>query len=383
MESVDTANFCKACKNTGIQFFTGVPDSLLKSFCSYLTNHPSDYPDTITANEGAAIAYAAGRYLASGELGMVYLQNSGLGNTINPLLSLADPLVYAIPMVLLIGWRGELGVPDEPQHLAQGKITESLLQCLEIPYRILPRNTKEATESIAWASATARNKSRPVALLIQADTFSPYSKSILTPCSYEMTREAAVIAILETLTETDVIVATTGKTSREVFEFRTRAGHGHSQDFLTVGSMGHASSIALGIAEILPSRRIFILDGDGAAIMHLGTLAIIGQRHPKNLQHVILNNGAHDSVGGQKTAGFSVDFTAIAKGCGYANTLRIDTASALEKHLTQSPFFAKEGPNLLEIRVRLGSRKDLGRPTISPVENKKDFMAQLASPVKS
>lgn len=371
---------CKAyfelLKRSGIRFFTGVPDSLLKDFCAYVTDHADPNTDVITASEGAAVGLAAGHYLATGRLGMVYMQNSGLGNAINPLTSLVDPEVYSIPLLLLIGWRGEPGQPDEPQHLKQGRVTLSTLEALGIPYELHPDSLDEAVLMIERATVHAEKLSSPYALVVRAGTFAQYKLQRKTPDPYEMRREQAVIGVAQNLSTDDVIVATTGKTSRELFEQRAASGVGHASDFLTVGSMGHASQIALGIALERPGRQVVCLDGDGALIMHMGALATIGTRGPKNFKHVVINNGAHDSVGGQATAGYAIDIPAVARACGYREARRIERRGELEAAvgwMRNTP-----GPVLLEIMTSKGGRADLGRPTIAPRDNKRAFMKNLA-----
>jgi phosphonopyruvate decarboxylase len=358
-----------------IGLFAGVPDSLLKNFCAYITDHAEDDHHLITANEGAAIGLATGYHLATGKLALVYMQNSGQGNAINPLVSLADPDVYSIPMLLLIGWRGEPGHRDEPQHTKQGKITLALLECLDIPYKVLPETLDEALSSIDEAVADARRLSAPVALVVRKGTFAPYSLTQKTANPYTMSREEVVRRLVESLPSSAVIVSTTGKASRELFEIRASLGHPPGGDFLTVGSMGHASHIALGVARAQPKRQVYCLDGDGALLMHMGALATIGSAGPTNFKHLLINNGAHESVGGQPTAGFDVDFPAIAKACGYRvtdSTNRVDELASKLDSLSSS-----EGPSLLEIRTQCGARAELGRPTTTPLENKQTFMRRL------
>lgn len=355
-----------------IRFFTGVPDSLLKDFCAYVAEHAGSH--VIAANEGSAVAIAAGHYLASGNAAAVYLQNSGFGNAVNPLLSLAAAEVYGVPMMLIIGWRGEPGKKDEPQHKLQGPLTIPLLETMRIPYAILPEDEAGAMETIARLSAQMREKSAAVALVVREGSF---EKHVLAPREddHEMTREAALALVVESLPNNAVVVSTTGKLSRELFELREKRGEGHEKDFLTVGSMGHASSVALGIAIEKPGREVYCLDGDGAAIMHLGSWAVVGERAPQNFRHIVFNNAAHDSVGGQPTAGATFDFAAVARAAGYKSAVRVATESELKDALASF----REGPAFIEIRIRLGSRSDLGRPTRTPHENKGDFMQYLST----
>lgn len=373
---IDCAAYFEQLKRSGFGYFTGVPDSLLKDFCAYITDHADPVRHVIAANEGSAVALAAGHYLATGEPGLVYLQNSGLGNTINPLTSLSDPAIYGIPSLLLIGWRGEPGRPDEPQHVKQGAVTFDTLKALGIPSEILADTIDEAASQLDRAATYLKENSAPFAFVVRAGTFTKYEKQATASSRFEMRREDAVIEVASHLSPEDVIVSTTGKASRELFEHRAANGGDHSGDFLTVGSMGHASQIALGIALARPQRQVICLDGDGALIMHMGALAIAATRGPAKFKHIVINNGAHDSVGGQPTAGFEIDIPAIALGCGYRKAWRVerrDDVAGAVRELRET-----DGPALLEIMTSAGARKDLGRPTVAPSENKIAFMKNLS-----
>ena len=305
--------FYKALNENSITFFAGVPDSLLKSFCAYLSDHTSLEKNIITANEGGAVALAAGHYLATGQPGLVYMQNSGLGNAVNPLTSLADEKVYSIPLLLLIGWRAEPGVKDEPQHAKMGEITLKMLETLKIPYRVLGDNFEK---TIREAKDYMIKNSAPFAIVVKKDTFESYPParlSLAVDNSGLLSREEAIKTIVPLLEDDNVIVSTTGMASRELFELRERNKQGHERDFLTVGSMGHASQIALGIALEKPSQPVYCFDGDGAVIMHMGHLAIIGQVKPENFRHIVFNNLVHDSVGGQPTAARNISFAKISQ----------------------------------------------------------------------
>ncbi|MEJ6636164.1 MAG: phosphonopyruvate decarboxylase [Akkermansiaceae bacterium] len=359
----------------GVDFFAGVPDSLLKPFCFYLADHVGD-KHVITANEGGAVAVACGYHLATGKVPLVYLQNSGQGNTINPLLSLADRDVYSIPQVLLIGWRGEPGTSDEPQHVKQGKVTVDLLEAMDIPWRHLPSEPEAASRCVDEIVALAASESRPVALLVSKGTFESYKAKPSPANSFEMTREKAIEVVAAKLGDKDAIVATTGHISRELYEYRARSGGGHEREFLTVGSMGHASQIAMGIAVAQPDRQVICLDGDGAMLMHMGAAAIVGPSGLTNFKHIILNNGVHDSVGGMPSVGLNVSFTEIAKACGYTDTWRVERPEDVVEKIAL--LRSAPGPAMLEIMVQKGARPDLGRPKTSPVENKKSFIQFLS-----
>ncbi len=367
--------FIHKLASLGIDFFTGVPDSLLKNICAYISDHIDERHNIITANEGGAIGLAAGYHLASGKIGCVYMQNSGEGNIINPLASLTDKEVYNIPILLLIGWRGRPGVHDEPQHIKQGKITTGLLNTMGINYDVLSKNEEQAAKQIEKAVKWMEDTNEVYALIIDKDTFDTYTLQNVRKNDLSMTREEAIQQVAASTGIQDVIVATTGMISRELFEYREKANEGHERDFLTVGAMGHASQIALGIALEKTDRTVWCFDGDGACIMHMGGMAIVASKAPKNLIHIVFNNGAHDSVGGQPTVGLDIDISTIAKAVGYKQAMSIDSQASLTNALQNIK--AAEGPVLLAIKVKKGNRKDLGRPTTTPIQNKESLMEFL------
>lgn len=367
--------FIEKLRENGIDCFAGVPDSLLKNMCAYITDHFDAAHNIIAANEGAAVGLAAGHYLATGQPACVYMQNSGEGNIINPLASLTDQEVYNIPVLLLIGWRGRPGVHDEPQHVKQGKVTTGLLNVMGINYEVLAKEEDKAEKQIAKAIKALQNKDM-FALVIEKDTFDEYKLQNVEKNDLTMSREEAIQTVAAALGEKDCIVSTTGMISRELFEYRAAMNQGHERDFLTVGSMGHASQIALGIALAQPERRVWCFDGDGATIMHMGSMAIVGNKAPKHYIHVVFNNGAHDSVGGQPTAGLKIDLPAIAKAVGYKATYSVDNKADLESVLKD--VYGFESPTLLEVKVKKGNRKDLGRPTTTPIQNKEALMSFLS-----
>ena len=360
---------------SGLVFYSGVPDSLLKSFCAYVTDHSDDRHHIIAANEGGAIGLAAGYHLATGKIPVVYMQNSGMGNAANPLISLMDRDVYHMPVLLIIGWRGEPGRHDEPQHVKQGKITLPLLDAMQIRHEVLAEEPAALGPQMDRVIADLRTNQEPFALVVRKDTFEPYKLEKSLSSGWTLPRERALQLLTGRLSKDDVIVSTTGMISRELFEFREQRREGHAHDFLTVGSMGHASQIALGISLCKPERRVFCFDGDGASLMHLGSWAITGANAASNFYHIVFNNSAHDSVGGQPTVGSAIDFPAIAKACGYRTAISVQTEDELEKALYRLDTL--EAPLLLEIQVAKGARKDLGRPTTTPVQNKQDLMNLL------
>lgn len=362
-------------KENNINCFCGVPDSLLKDFCAYITDNTTNKEHTITANEGNAIALASGHYLATGNPALVYMQNSGIGNCINPLLSLTDDEVYKIPLLMLIGWRGEPNKKDEPQHIKQGKVTDKLLEVMGIEYEILPENFEEAKPLIQKAINYIKEEQVPFAFIVKKGTFEKYSLINKVDSNYSLVREEAIEAIIKNLNQTDVIVATTGHISREVYETRTRLNQSHKQDFLTVGSMGHASSIALGIALEKPDRNIYCFDGDGAFLMHQGALTVNASKNLTNFKHIVFNNEAHDSVGAQPTANSNANLSQIALNSGYRKVYSVNSKDELKKILPE--FINNKETVLLEIKVKCGARDDLGRPKEKPQENKKIFMENL------
>ena len=367
--------FIEALREKGIDCFAGVPDSLLKNICAYITDPFDAAHNIIAANEGAAVGLAAGHYLATGQPACVYMQNSGEGNIINPLASLTDQEVYNIPVLLLIGWRGRPGVHDEPQHVKQGKVTTGLLNVMGVNYEVLSKEEDKAAKQIDKAAKALANK-EVFALVIEKDTFEDYKLQNVEVNDLTMSREEAIQTVAAALGEKDCIVSTTGMISRELFEYRAAMNQGHERDFLTVGSMGHASQIALGIALAQPDRRVWCFDGDGAAIMHMGSMAIVANKAPKNYVHVVFNNGAHDSVGGQPTVGLKIDLPAVAKAVGYKAAISVSSKEGLEKELStlNSQLSTLGGPILLEVQVKKGNRKDLGRPTTTPIQNKEALM---------
>lgn len=367
--------FIEKLRENGIDCFAGVPDSLLKSICAYITDHCDAQHNIIAANEGAAVGIAVGHYLATGKPACVYMQNSGEGNIINPLASLTDEEVYNIPVLLLIGWRGRPGVHDEPQHVKQGKVTTGLLNVMGVNYEVLSKEEEKAENQIANAIKALQNK-EVFALVIEKDTFEDYKLQNVEENDLTMTREEAIRTVAAMLGEKDCIVSTTGMISRELFEYRAAMNQAHERDFLTVGSMGHASQIALGIAMTKPDRKVWCFDGDGAAIMHMGSMAIVASKEPKNYVHVVFNNGAHDSVGGQPTVGLRIDLPAIAKAVGYKVTYSLCNKEDLSVILNKVK--NQDGPVLIEIKVKKGNRKDLGRPTTTPIQNKEALMEFLS-----
>lgn len=369
--------FIESLAAKGIDFFAGVPDSLLKNVCAFISDTLDDRHNIIAANEGAAVGLAAGHYLATGHIPCVYMQNSGEGNAINPLASLTDKEVYGIPVLLVIGWRGEPGVHDEPQHVKQGKITLPLLDAMGIRHEILSQDETEFRSQLDEAVRHMSETGEAFAFIVRKNTFEPYTLQRHEVNEYPLSREEAIQKVAASLSAKDVIVSTTGMISRELFEYRTAQGQGHERDFLTVGSMGHASQIALGIALEKTDRRVWCFDGDGAALMHLGSVAIIADKAPENFVHVIFNNGAHDSVGGQPTVGLKVNLAGIAKAAGYKDAVSVTTAEDLGSAL--KVLKTMRGPVLLEVRVHRGNRKDLGRPTTTPIQNRDalmEFMGQ-------
>ena len=360
-------------KIIGADFFVGVPDSQLKALCNYLMNTygVDSKHHIIAANEGNCVGISAGYHLATGKIPVVYMQNSGEGNIINPVASLLNDKVYAIPMIFIIGWRGEPGVHDEPQHIYQGEVTIKLLDDMNIKSFVIGKDTTETEVLLAMEKFKKElENGRDVAFVIQKDAIE-YDTKVEYANNNTMIREEIIRHIVQ-ISENDPIICTTGKASRELFEIRESRMQKHENDFLTVGSMGHSSSIALGVALSKPDTKIWSIDGDGAILMHMGAMAVIGSIAPNNLVHVCINNGAHETVGGMPTVASDINFVEIAKACGYSKAVSVDSYEQLDEIL----YLAKKEKILtfVEVKCSLGSRNDLGRPTMKAIDNKRDFM---------
>ncbi len=369
--------FLASLEQLKADFFTGVPDSQLRPLCDYLMTQYGVDPlrHIVAADEGAAVGLAAGHYLATRRPAVVYMQNSGLGNAVNPICSLLHPKVYGIPAVFVVGWRGEPGVHDEPQHVFQGEITLKLLECLEIETFVIGTDTsEEALMAFVEKGKAVIAEGRSIAFVVRKNALETSQKaSYHNP--WPMCREKIVETILDYVRGDDVIVSTTGKLSRELFELREKKGQPHSKDFLVVGSMGHSSMIASQIAGEKPERRVFCLDGDGAVLMHMGSMATVGSLKHENFYHILINNQAHETVGGIPTVSSEISWQTIAKGCGYAEVFSAKDPEELNSAL--KAMLEKKGPCFLEVKSNLISRKDLGRPTIPARENKEHFMEFL------
>jgi len=369
-------NVEKFIKILGASFFTGVPDSQLKPLCDYLTNTYGVNPKhhIIAANEGNCVAIAAGYHLATGKTPVVYMQNSGEGNIINPVASLLNDKVYAIPMIFVIGWRGEPGTKDEPQHIYQGEITLKLMEDMGIrTFIINPDTCEEELKLVMKEYELVLAQGKNVAFVIRKNALS-YDEKVKYFNNNVMLREDIIKHITDISGE-DPIVSTTGKASRELFEIREAKEQDHKYDFLTVGSMGHSSSIALGVAINKPNTKIWCVDGDGAMLMHMGSMAILGSYKPSNFVHIVINNGAHETVGGMPTVAKDIDIVAIAKACGYPNAVCVNDFSQLDSELLAAK--ERKELSLIEVKCSIGAREDLGRPTTTALENKQKFMKYL------
>lgn len=344
----------------GITQYVGVPDSLLKSLALAIDSHPSANRHVVAANEGAAIGFAVGVYLESSKPAAVYLQNSGLGNALNPLTALAHREVYGTPMVLVIGWRGEPGKPDEPQHMVQGRITRELLDIVGVPFVVLSDDENTARGQVRELIHSMEVSPGPVAIIVPAGAFGQRAVRESMQTKLTMTRQEALSEVISVIPPGDRVIATTGMIGRELWEIRKEAGEPMENDFLVVGGMGHASAIAHGVGAADPGRTVWCLDGDGSVLMHLGSLAVIGHYQPRNLKHLIFNNYAHDSVGGQPTAALSVDFEGLSRAITYTwagSTSKRDEVAGLVRHLS-----VVKGPVIAELQIMKGARADLGRP---------------------
>lgn len=372
-------SFVNFLEKNEINFYTGVPDSLLKDFCAYIEDNFNSKKHIIAANEGASIGLAIGYYLSSGKLPLVYLQNSGLGNAINPLLSLASPEVYSIPLLLVIGWRGEPGVKDEPQHIHQGRITPALLNTMGIPYIVIDSDMVEddILMKVGKQLILSKTKKQPVCILIRKGTFNSYQKKSKNSkhLGFKLEREKAVEIAVHQCESNSIIVCTTGMLSRELFEFRAKNKLGHGKDFLCVGGMGHASQIATSIAINQPNRTIYCFDGDGAFLMHMGSMAISGTKDLPNFVHIVFNNGCHESVGGQPTVAQNIDLSRVARSLGYKFSETVNNEAKFINILKKAKAF--NSTSFIEVLVRPGHRLNLGRPTTTPIENKNSLMSTL------
>ena len=359
-----------------VDFYTGVPDSLLKPLCNYLMDaYGIDSKNhMIAANEGNCTAIAAGYHLATGKVPAVYMQNSGEGNVINPLASLLNDKVYAIPMIFIVGWRGEPGVHDEPQHIYQGEVTVKLLEDMDVAaYVVTKETTEEELDAQMQVFRSLLAKGKDVAFVVKKGALS-FEKNVEYSNKNHMRREEIIEHIVNVSKE-DPILSTTGKASRELFEIREKNGQSHKYDFLTVGSMGHTSSIALGVALQKPQQKIWCIDGDGAMLMHMGAMAVIGANKPSNLVHIVINNGAHETVGGLPTVASEINLVKMAEACGYPYAVRVSEFEQLDKELQAAK--ERRELTLIEVECAIGAREDLGRPTTTALENKENFMRYL------
>lgn len=374
-----TADFLNGMDALGVSFYTGVPDSLLKPLNDTLFDRfGTDGRHIVAANEGGAVGLAAGHYIATGRPALCYLQNSGIGNAVNPIASLLNERVYGIPCVFVVGWRGEPGVQDEPQHAFQGLITRELLEMLGLSvFELGPQTDAEAFASMLSRCKPLLGAGQSVAFLVHKGGLCG-APPVAFASAGLLKREDALRELLRASGDTDIFVATTGKTSREVFELREELRQDHARDFLTVGSMGHAGMIALGVALEKPEYTVWCLDGDGAALMHMGGLAVERRRNAANLIHVLLNNGAHESVGGMPVAGGKLRFQPVAEALGF-DCQTADSAEALRSLLPVLRASGGKGPRFVELLLCQGSRADLGRPAQTPRENLRGLMHTLGS----
>ncbi len=376
-DMIKCEDFFKILKDNNLTFFTGIPDSTFKEWMKFIIEKdPELLRNIVACNECEAIAIATGYHLATKKFGIVYLQNSGLGKTVNPLTSLCDREVYSIPILMMIGWRGEPGTKDAPQHKKMGKITLSLLDTLQIPYKILEPDIKLIQTHVSEAISYLKEKKGPFALIIKPNLFQKYSDSEIAENSYEINREDAITFLMENLTSEGIIISSTGHLSRELYEYREEREKDHYKSFYNIGSMGCASSIGLGIALQKPNRRIVVFDGDGAAIMQFGTFSTVGKYKPTNFVQIIFNNNTHESTGGQPTNSDSVDFCEVALASNYKSAYLVNTLTELGEIIPEIK--TRDGPILIVINIKRGTKAELKRPNKNPEEYKEDFMKYLA-----
>lgn len=345
--------FLKFLKKKNINFFTGVPDSVLKDFTENLPKKRN----YIMANEGLSVSLGIGYYLKTKKVPLIYFQNSGLGNAINPLVSVAHKNVYSIPMVLLIGWRGAPDIKDEPQHIQQGKSTISILKNIGIKSVILKKDLN--LSKLGTAIDLAKRRLEPIAILVKKNLFSKSSKKIFVKNSYSLQRSEVIKFILNQISYKNIIFSSTGYISRELNHHIKIKKDKKIRAFFNVGGMGHTSSLALGYS-INSRDKIICLDGDGALMMHMGCMANIGTFSKKNFLHILFNNGTHESVGGQTTNSFNINFKKFSQSVNYKSYYSIKNKKDLKKKLPK--LFKKDGPSLCEIFIQNKSIKNLGRP---------------------
>lgn len=380
---IPASAFIEHVRGLGYSQYAGVPCSYLKPFINYVIDDASLGYIGATS-EGEAVGISMGAYLG-GRKTVTMCQNSGLGNMVNPLTSLNYP--FRIPTLLITTWRGEPGRPDEPQHVLMGQITHRLLETMQIPWLPFPTEEAQIASTMAKAEASMKERQLPFALVMSEDSVAGHelrsqaqaqrvntqvSQQLRHQLPQRMIRTEALQAILESLTGNEAIIATTGKTGRELFTIADRANH-----LYVVGGMGTASAIGFGLAQALPKQPVVVIDGDGAALMKLGSFATIGYYQPANLLHILLDNESHDSTGGQQTVSGVVRFAEIAAAANYRRAESADDPAevrALVRELRQQP-----GPSLLHIKIRPGSPKNLGRPTVKPHEVKERFMNFLTN----
>lgn len=376
---IQADDFLAGAKAEGFDFFTGVPCSFLTPVINRVISDPAArYVGA--ASEGEAVAIAAGAWLTGRET-VVMCQNSGLGNMINPLTSLNWP--FRIPSLLIVTWRGQPGLGDEPQHELMGQVSDRLLADIQVHHRAFPEEPVALGPALAEARVAMAESGLPSALILAKGSVADETlEQAPQPARPRGLREdlsrggpppkriEALERVLASIPESAAVIATTGKCGRELFTLADRAQH-----LYQVGSMGCASSMALGVA-LNVERPVLVLDGDGAALMKLGTLATIGAEAPRNLVHLLLDNGVHDSTGGQATVSPNVDFAAVALACGYARAYALDDLAGLDRALAEA--FAAPGPSLLHLKIAPGSIAKLGRPTVKPPEVARRFKAFLA-----
>ena len=372
---VDQKQLFEALGKLGVDFFTGVPDSLLNDFCLYLVKNIPDGHHVMAANEGNAIAIAAGHYLATGSIPIVYMQNSGIGNATNPLLSLTHECVYGIPMVLVIGWRGDPSINDHAQHKKQGELTPVLMKNMDIPYEILDAEDT-VVDKFSWAVAKAKEISSPVALITKKAILTENIKKQEYPECSLMNREEAISAVIDVLGSDAVYLGTTGRATRELHEQLKAHGVGEGHEFQNVGSMGHVSSVGLGIALAKPEKKVVVFDGDAAAVMHMGALATNCRYKAGNMIHIVLNNGVNESVGGQPSAGYIVNLTVAAEACGY-RTPGHAVEAKLELQSIIRNYKIGEMPLFIDVHVRQGIRGDMPKLIIDHKAQKQALMEIL------
>ena len=343
-------------KKNDINFFTGIPDSILIELSRFLQNKNKRKHIRATS-EGSAISIGIGHYLSTKQVPCIYMQNSGLSNALNPLISITSKKVYNIPLVLIIGWRGSPRVKDEPQHNVKGKITESILKLLNIKYTIV-RSGNDLSQFNKIVK-NAKKNNNIAACLIEQGTIKKIKKTYNKKNFYKLNKELFLKTLLETLEKNSKVISSTGYNSRELMYLRNKYKLINTKDFYMVGGMGHTASVALGYS-LSTKKKTICIDGDGSFLMHLGSIKTAGTFANNNFKYILLNNNSHDSVGGQNTYANNIDFEKLSKSLGFKKFYKIKNNKNLKQNIKR--FLKGNNLNFLEVKITNSKIKNLPRP---------------------